>query len=132
MKKRLSRAFHPPAAVVPVAVRAPDGRDERALDGKIDTGGDLCALPHAIIGDLALPAERVVRVAPVLGATKEIVVYRMDLSVGGERFSYVETIGSDRPYGIIGRNVLRELLLRLDGPGETVELKRPRARRRLP
>lgn len=52
MKRRLSRAFAPPAPMVPVSVRAPGGLDETILEGKLDTGADLSAVPERFIAEL--------------------------------------------------------------------------------
>jgi hypothetical protein len=53
----------------------------------------------------------------------------MDVSIGGMDFPRVEALATRRPYAILGRNVLRRLVLRVDGPREQLELGLPRLRK---
>ena len=126
MKRALSRAFNPPAPMVPVRVRAPGGVDAASLEGKLDTGADLSAVPEHQIAELDLPAIRTVRAAGFLGGLQEAIVHRADLSIGDMEFTHVEVLATRRPYVILGRNILRHVVLRLDGPRETVEVRLPK------
>jgi predicted aspartyl protease len=126
MKRRFSHAFAPPAPVVPVFLRAPGGQQSAALDGKIDTGADLCGVPEQLVIDLDLPPVRSVRVSGFAGAPHEVVVYRVDVEIEGLVFRRVEALAVTRPYVLVGRNVLRKLVVRLDGPREQLDLRRPR------
>jgi predicted aspartyl protease len=112
--------------MVPVRVRAPGGVDALELDGKLDTGADLCAVPERYVAELDLPPVRTVRAAGFLGGLQEVVVYRVDVAIGTTLFPRVEALATRRPYAIIGRNVLRHLVVRLDGPRETVGIRRPK------
>jgi len=126
VKRALSRAFDPPAAIVPVRVRAPGTLDVTELDGKLDTGADLSAVPDRQVAELELPPVRTVRVAGFLGSLQEVIVYRVDLSIGGFEFPRVEALATRRPYVIVGRNVLRHVVLRVDGPREKLDLRLPK------
>jgi predicted aspartyl protease len=125
MKRALSRAFDPPAPMVPVRVRAPGGLDSAEIEGKLDTGADLCAMPERYVIELALPPGRTVRAAGLLGGMQEVIVYRVDLDIGGMAFHAVEALSTRRPYVIVGRNVLRHVVVRIDGPREQLEIKLP-------
>lgn len=127
MKRALSRAFDPPAPMVPIRMRAPDGLDSAELEAKLDTGADLCAVPEHHVAVLSLPPVRVVRAAGFLGGFQETIVYRVDITIDGVDFPHVEALATRRPYAIIGRNVLRRLVLRVDGPRERLEIGLPRA-----
>ena len=129
MKRALSRAYNPPAPMVPVRVRAPYGPDSVSLEGKLDTGADLCAVPDHLVLDLDLPPLRTVRAAGFLTGVQEVIVYGIDLAIDEMDFPRVEAIVTRRPYVIVGRNVLRRLVLRLDGPKERLELGLPRTRK---
>jgi predicted aspartyl protease len=130
VKRRLDRAFHPPAAVVPITIRAPGGVDEIRLDGKIDTGADICCLPQHSVVSLDLPPTRTLRATGFAGAPTEVIVYRVDIEIDGVTHPRVEAIATTRPYAIVGRNVLRSLILRVDGPGEVLDLSFPKRKRR--
>jgi predicted aspartyl protease len=127
VKRALSRAFDPPAPMVPIRVRAPGGLDAADLAGKLDTGADLSAIPERHIAELDLPPVRTVRAAGFLGGLQETIVYRVDLAIDGMEFPRVEALATRRPYVIVGRNVLRRLVVRLDGPREKLELRLPKA-----
>lgn len=123
MRRALSRDFHPPAAMVPLRLRAPGGTEQAAVEGKIDTGADICAVPEGTIVDLDLPPTRVVRAAGFGGEPAEAIVYRVDLVLDGTTFHRMEALATRRHYAIVGRNVLSRLVLKIDGPGERLELK---------
>jgi predicted aspartyl protease len=112
---------------VPVRVSAPFGLDAETVEGKLDTGADLCAVPERLVTELDLPPVRAVRAAGFQGTPEEVVVYRLDLEIDGLSFPHVEALATRRPYVIVGRNVLRRLLVRLDGPREQLEIRRPRS-----
>jgi predicted aspartyl protease len=126
MKRPLSRAFDPPAPMVPTRIRAPGGLDNAALEGKLDTGADLSAVPEGYLAELDLPPVRIVRAAGFAGELQEVVVYRVDIEIGDMSFRSIEALATRRPYVILGRNVLRRLIMRLDGPGEKLEIRLPR------
>jgi predicted aspartyl protease len=130
VRRALDRGFDPPAPVVPVLVAAPGEIDRALVQGKLDTGADLCAVPDRLVGELDLAPVRLVRAAGFGGALSEAPVYRVDLEVDGMRFPRVEALTTRRPYVIVGRNVLRHLILRVDGPRERLELRRPTAPKR--
>jgi predicted aspartyl protease len=127
VKRRFDRAFDPPAPMAPLRLRAPSGLDAAELNGKIDTGADLCAVPELHIEQLDLPAVRTVRAAGFSGALQEVVVYRVDLEIDGLCFERIEAVATKRPYAIVGRNVLRRLVVRFDGPSEQLEIRQPGA-----
>lgn len=126
MKRILSRAFDPPAPIVPARIRAPGGLDAAVLDGKLDTGADLSAVPERFIAELGIPPIRTVRAAGFMGDLREVIVYRVDIEIGDMTFTRVEALSTRRPYIILGRNVLRRLVMRIDGPGEKLEIRLPR------
>jgi predicted aspartyl protease len=125
MKRAYDEDFTPSAPVVPVVVSGPAAGRERQLDGKIDTGADICALPDIVIAELAIPPTSTLRAAGYAGELREMVVYRVNISIDGKLHKNVKALSTRRPYVIIGRNVLRAYILRLDGSKQTLEIKRP-------
>jgi predicted aspartyl protease len=97
------------------------------VEGKIDTGSDLCTVPERLIAGLDLPPVRTVRAVGFAGTGHEVVVYRADFELDGLRVRHVEAIATQRPYALLGRNLLRYLVVRLDGPRAELQLRRPRA-----
>ena len=122
MRRRYSTAFEPPAPVVPLVVRAPGGADWVSVDAKIDTGADICTLPRHVARRLDLPAVRVARAAGFTGVPVEVIVYAADVDLDGTRIDAVDVLVTERPYALLGRNLLRRAVLHLHGPGERLEL----------
>ena len=128
MRRAYSRAFDPPAQVVPLRLRAPGQVDVAHAEGKLDTGSDLCAVPERIVAALDLPPVRSVRALGFAGAIQDVTVYRVDVEIDGFVFPRIEAVATARAYALIGRNILRRLLLRLDGPRGQLDIRRPRLR----
>lgn len=125
MRRAYSREFDPPAPVVPVRVTASGPGRGRVLEGKLDTGADICALPDVLIAELAVPPVGTVRAAGYAGDLREMVVYRVDIEINDVTHRRVKALSSRRSYVIIGRNILQSYLLRLDGPRARLELRKP-------
>jgi predicted aspartyl protease len=126
MRRAYSRSFDPPAPAVPLLLRAPGGIDVRSVDARIDSGADLCCVPEHLVRALDLPPVRVVRAAGFAGAPREAAVFRVDIEIDGLAFPRAETLAFSRPYALIGRNVLRKVVVRLDGPKAQLDVRRPR------
>ena len=93
---------------------------------RFDTGADLCGIPERLLVELDLPPIRSVRAIGFTGSARDVVVYRVDVEVDGLVFPRVETLAVDRAYALPGRNLLRMLIVRLDGPREWLDLRRAR------
>lgn len=132
MKRVYSRDFVPPAPMLALVVSAPSGREGVSLEGKVDSGADTCALPESVIDALDLPPVREVRAAGFFGVLEPSLLYRCALVIAGQRYEHIEALATRRHYAIVGRNVLSRLVVKLDGPRETLTLTFPRspARRR--
>jgi predicted aspartyl protease len=130
MKRRYSHDFSPLAPMVEILVSSPTGTEKTMLEGKIDSGADLCAVPEEVIAELDLPPIRSVRAAGFDGAHREVLLYHCALEVAGRRFSHVEALATRRRYAIVGRKVLRTLVVELDGPKATLTIAAGRARNR--
>jgi len=102
------------------------GTDFIDLEGKLDSGADLCALPVDTIEALDLPPLRTVRAAGFAGTLQGAVGYRCALQVAGQRVDPVELLATRRSYAIIGRNVLRHFVVKLDGPESTLSIAVPK------
>ena len=124
----------PPAPVVPVVVRAPRGVEAVTVDAKLDTGADVCTLPVHVVQQLDLPAVRTARAAGFSGIAVDVIVYAADFELDDHRLEALDVVVTERPYALLGRNLLRRLVLHLDGPRATLDLnvappgRRPRRR----
>jgi hypothetical protein len=123
VKRPYDRSFDPPAPALPIVVRRRDGRPMR-LVAKLDTAADVCGMPSKQLADLGFPPARRIRTLTFRGEPMEAVLHRGDVEVAGRRLSQVEWLPIGRPYALLGRSVLNQLVVRLDGPALTTTLGR--------
>jgi predicted aspartyl protease len=128
VKRAYSQDFVPPASMVSVVVCAPAGHQGVSLEGKIDSGADICALPESVVASLDLPPVREVRAAGFSGVLEPTLIYRFTLELAGQRWEHLEALATRRHYALIGRNVLRRMVIKLDGPRSQVTLTLPPVR----
>jgi predicted aspartyl protease len=113
---------------VPILVSAPDSSGGLAIEGKLDSGADLCALPEDVVDELDLAPVRSVRAAGFGGTLQDALLYHCAIELAGHRVEHLEALSTRRRYAIIGRNLLRHVVLRLDGPRNVLTLTVPRNR----
>jgi len=123
VRRSYDRGFHPPAPVLEATVHGPDGRS-RKIRAKLDTAADVSGLPRELVDELALPPARRVRTTTFRGEPAQARLHRGDVVVAGRRFVQVEWLPIARPYALLGRDVLNDLVVRLDGPALTTEVLR--------
>lgn len=108
-------SFHPPAPVVRASVRGRAGRRNDLLL-LVDTGADVTVLPRAAA--LAVDAEIRDSHVPLRfydGSLATFEAAEIDLDVLSYRFHGMYVI-ADAEYGLLGRDILNLLVVRLDGP----------------
>lgn len=117
------RGFEPPAPVVPVRVGRPTG-DAAAvlLPALVDTGADLTVVPAAVIQQLGLSETDhvTVRAAGVAMGSASVYAARVELD-GLTEVVEVLALGEE---ALLGRNLLRAVVVSLDGPQEELTLTR--------
>ncbi len=120
MKHAYSDQFSNPPALIMSAELQFHGRGEAFVKcfAKIDTGADLTAVPRRLIERFKPLAFNTFRVRQT-GRREQS--YLLEVVLEGRRYS-VEAIGHDRPYVLVGRDILNQLTLIADGPGERFEL----------
>jgi predicted aspartyl protease len=123
MSHRYSDEFSsPPALIMPAEIYAPrQSVGGFACRAKLDTGADLCVFPRTAISVVKVPGFNRWRVRQT---GREERSYLVEIVLDGRRYS-VEAIAHDRPYLLIGRDVLNQVKLVADGPAETFELIHP-------
>ncbi len=110
--------YKPPAPVAYVTLRNPaTGNILSNVPMLIDTGSDTTLLPSDVVGKLGIKAEEDTgfEVQVFDGDTKFLRIVKLDLLVLDKTFRG-EYLLIDRPVGILGRNVLNNLRIMLDGP----------------
>ena len=111
-------SFSPPAPVALVIIRVPNSAPSIAdVPMLIDSGADVTLIPNAPVEFLRIAAdtEDVYQLQGFDGSISESQAVRADLVFGRRTFKG-RFLVVDRPYGILGRDVLNHLTITLDGP----------------
>jgi len=115
-KYEYSREFINPAPIVEVEVTNPYKSRSRKLKGKIDTAADISAIPDELISELELEWSGSVEARGFnQKKLKKVKTYRVNISFANRRFEHIEVIPAAGPFVLIGRNVLNQLKILLNG-----------------
>lgn len=113
-----SQRFEPPAPLALVTVKSDNGRfvihDVPML---LDTGADVSLLPRAPLASLAMSDAEQCEIEGFNGTKTAAPVIKAELIFLGKTFRG-EFLLVDNWHGILGRNVLNNLSLFLDGPNQ--------------
>jgi len=91
----------------------------------LDTGADLTQIPAPIAQALGLEQVDVMATTTARNDTVERPVYVANLELEGFTFPTTWVVGDDYPIALVGRDVLKELIARFDGPSQLFDLQRP-------
>jgi len=130
VKLAYDATFEPAAPVIAVQVSRPTGGDAVVVPMLVDTGADCTILPPAIIHALGLPAVGVVGITGVGGTRIDATTHAAMLDLGPANVIAEVMQVDDEP--IIGRDVLNQLVLELDGPARQLSVRPPAPRKRKP
>lgn len=120
MPKYKSEGFDPPAPVAHVKLKNIEtGTILPNVPMLIDTGADITVLPASALEKLGVETDRDAshKVQGFDGEIKEIKLARLSLSFLNKEFTG-DFLVSNIPTGILGRNILNNIRLLLDGPSE--------------
>lgn len=110
--------FEPPAPVAYVTLRNPaTGVLLSDVPMLIDTGADATLLPSDVVSQLGITAEENLdfEVQVFDGEIKRLKLAKLELYFLGKKFAG-EYLLIDRTIGILGRNILNNVRILLDGP----------------
>jgi len=123
----------PPAPVVPVRISGPVGDEAVMLPMLIDTGADCTLVPASLIRQLGLPQIDVIGLTGVGDARRRATVHAASVELGG--LHVLARVVAFVDEAILGRDVLNQAVVTLDGPGLAISVAgraRRRRRRRAP
>ena len=119
------RSYSPPAPVAAVTVIHPvTGLTSGALPGKLDTGAAMTVMPQQTAAQLTLSPHREVWARGYDGNYARRAVYFVRLVMEGHELGIVQCLAAHRSTVLVGRDVLNQFLLTLDGKNLRFEMKR--------
>jgi predicted aspartyl protease len=116
-----SVGYDPPAAVIPLEMRHPEGSDAVQIVALVDTGADVTIVPQSIAVELGLPVVSNAIISAFEGTARTVRMRAVDVRVAGHRF-VIEAASYGRE-AIAGRDLLNRLIVKLDGPGMTLDVR---------
>lgn len=113
----------PPAPYVDLQIGPPRQEQLRIeFRGKLDSGAGLTVIPDSLVRQWRLRQRDRIFVRAFDGSVSMRPVYRVDLTVGTRHFRRVPVTVSQRTNVLIGRDLLNQLTITLDGPHLRVDI----------
>jgi hypothetical protein len=109
--------FDPPAPLAEITLLSP--RSSQKVTGvtvQLDSGTDITCLPKIAIEQLNIINYGSIRAKGIVGRSAIHKTLRINLSFAGQLFKNVEVIPIEDQVGFLGRDVLNDFVLTLDGP----------------
>lgn len=124
MKKLYSFTYFPPMPILPISLFVPEQAQWYGpFTALVDSGADFTIIPLKLIEPLNLPVIGAANMVSQWQDRREAHVYLVDLQIGSIVLAQIEVAGdSFSDELILGRNVLNDLDLRLNGPDLQLEL----------
>jgi hypothetical protein len=108
--------FDPPAPALTIEVISPVTGLRRTVLAKFDTGADQTVIPEDLAADLSLSIQGQTPAAGFDNITQLYFAYLIDLIIAGRNFVDLQVIATSNDHILLGRDVLNDLLITLDGP----------------
>lgn len=125
MKGSYNNQYMPPAPTVEIWLARPRGALEIGpLPALLDTGADASLIPLAYLDRLRLKPIRQKSLRSQWGERRSVGIYRIEMRIGDSlHLPWVEVVGDELgDEALLGRNVLNQLRILLNGPGQSVEI----------
>jgi predicted aspartyl protease len=124
MKYPYDTSYQPPFPVVRVAFyNSEEGFRTAPEKALLDTGSDGSLVPVAYLRQIYAPALTDIRIRSHWGEWRSAQLFVVDLEFGNLRLPDVFVVGDEEGDEIIlGRNVLNELRILLDGPANVADI----------
>jgi predicted aspartyl protease len=95
------------------------------IQGELDSGAEILVVPRELVDELHLMPRRVMIAQSYDGTQSQWATYMVDLEIEGYPVSDVEVIALPRQDAILGRDVLNQFIVTLDGKELTFEVTDP-------
>ena len=117
------RTYHPPMPVVEIQVGSYENPGKLvAIEAIVDSGSDGTFLPEKLLHDLGAESVREAWVSGIHGIRHRGNVYMVKLMIGPYEFFGTRAVGDIQGRAILGRNILNQSIVNLNGLANSVEI----------
>ena len=118
--------FSPPAPVLEITVYHPKTADLKTkVRAQLDPGSDISVLPESAADAIGLLRDGELEIESYDGLMARVPLCVVKLEVAGEMLPPMSVVVMPRSLAILGRDVLNNFILTLNGKDLTFELKDP-------
>lgn len=119
-----SQRYSPPIPAIEIALSIPESDAFIGpLFAVLDTGADASIVPQEYLKKVGAVIVDEANLRSYWGDSQRVYIYQVDLRVNGQLIPDVEVVSDERGQDILlGRDVLNQLCLLLDGPTESLEV----------
>lgn len=119
-----NRDYEPPAPILEVGISLPrQDQPTVTISGLLDSGSDGTMLPISILENIGAKPVGRGRIRGILGNSTAASIFLVKLYLGNQQIYAVRVIGVDEESEcLIGRNVLRHLVVTLNGLASVTEI----------
>ncbi len=117
------RSYYPPMPVVEVQVSSFENPDRVVtMTAIVDSGSDGTFLPEKVLRELGAESVRKIWVSGIQEIRFRAQVYMVKVAIGPYEFFGTRAVGDVQGRAILGRNVLNQIIVNLNGLANTVEI----------
>lgn len=116
MQCKYNSSYVIPVPVLKIKITHPiSGESEKEIKCKLDTGADRTTIPKSIIAKLGFQPKTHEPVKDYLGRIEYRPVYFADILIFNHRFLRMKVLSTNNNVGLIGRDILNQWVILLDG-----------------
>ena len=118
-----SREYLPSAPVIEIGLRRTPNEREIAVEALLDTGADATILPYSLLKIINAIYREFVSIRSITGISQRMQTFAVTIRLGPHLIPAISAV-ADR-HGtevILGRDVLNQLILTLNGPALTTQI----------
>ena len=124
MEYPYSNKFSPPAPVINITLISPtDVNNIFSHSAQLDTGADITTIPQSVIDSLELMPARDIIAIGYDNTVSVRLTYYVDVRIGEFKFYPLEILSSPGKDFLIGRDILNQWIITLDGKSQTFKIK---------
>lgn len=116
-------SYYPAMPMIEIQLRHHAKEAPVVLQAIVDTGADATMIPLRFLRQLRTRKTRTVWLSGTAGGRYKVDLYSVAIQISDHRLLYVDVVGSERQNEVIvGRDVLNQYILMLNGLAHVVEL----------